>query len=127
MLTRTPWQIAWFFQLANKQGPLDPGRSQKPGRLLWEVYAKRLAMWVAPLLFVVSFWSYPPPSLFKAVQTIQRPARHLHACFAWTQRLTEALALIKRSLAAACRINKRKTRPHNYPLLLDPPDKGGLN
>jgi len=121
VLARVRWQIEMLFRLWKNQGRIDEWRSQKPWRILTEVYAKLLAMVVQHWLFLVSCWAYPDRSLQKAAQTVQKHALHLAwALVAGLGRLTEAIAVIQRCLANGCRINKRRTEPHTYQLLLDP-------
>jgi len=119
VLARCRWQIELLFKLWKSHGRVDHSRSAKPWRVLCEVYAKLLAMIVQHWLFLVSCWAYPDRSLQKAAQTIRKHALHLAACFREHRRLTEAMDTIRRCLAAGCRINKRKTSPHTFQLLME--------
>ena len=69
-------------------------------------------------LFLVSCWAYPDRSLTKAVRTIKKHAMCLATSLGDDGRLAEALAIIARCLAGGCRINKRKTTPHTYQLVV---------
>ena len=53
---------------------IDQWRSQKPWRILCEVYAKLLAMLIQHWLMLVGCWAYPDRSLLKASRTIQAHA-----------------------------------------------------
>jgi len=119
VLARARWQIELLFKLWKSQGRIDEWRSEKPWRILCEVYAKLLAMLVQHWLLLVSCWSYPDRSLQKAARTVQRLSLHLASMFHCQQDLCEAIATIQRCLAAGCRINKRKVAPHTYQLLLN--------
>ena len=119
VLARCRWQIELLFKLWKSHGRVDHSRSAKPWRVLCEVYAKLLAMIVQHWLFLVSCWAYPDRSLQKAAQTVRKHALHLAACFREHRRLTEAMNTIRRCLAAGCRINKRKTSPHTFQLLME--------
>lgn len=119
VLGRTRWQSALLFTLWKSHGRVDESRSTKPWRILWEVYAKLLAMLVQHWVFLVSCWAYPDRSLTKAAQTMQKHALHLARAFARVKRLREALMTVQRCLAAGCRMHRRKKRPNTYQLLLE--------
>lgn len=119
VLARTRWQIELVFKLWKSQGQIDTWRSGKPWAILCELYAKVIAMIIQHWLFLVSCWAYPDRSLTKAVATIKKHALCLATNVGDEERLAEAIAIIARCLASGCRINKRKTTPHTYQLLLD--------
>jgi hypothetical protein len=119
VLARCRWQIELLFKLWKSHGRVDESRSAKPWRILCEVYAKLLAMVVQHWLFLVSCWSYPDRSLFKAAHTVRKLALHLAASLNQRFRLIEAVNTICKCLAAGCRINKRRNSPHTYQLLME--------
>lgn len=119
VLARSRWQIELLFKLWKSHGQIDTWRSGKPWAILCELYAKVIAMIIQHWLFLVSCWAYPDRSLTKAVATIKKHALCLATNLGDEERLAEALAIIARCLASGCRINKRKTTPHSYQLLLD--------
>jgi len=121
VLARARWQIELLFKLWKNQGLIDEWRSEKPWRILCEVYAKLLALLVQHWLLLVSCWSYPNRSLQKAARTVQRHALHLASRFGCQKSLCKVIATIQRCLAVGCRINKRKVAPHTYQLLLNLP------
>jgi len=118
-LKRVRWQIELLFKLWKSKGHIDQWRSTKPWRILCEVYAKLLAMIVQHWIFLVSCWSYPDRSLFKASQTVRKHAINLAITFKSLHRLCWAIEIIQNCLKAGCKINKRKKEPHTYQLLLD--------
>jgi Transposase DDE domain len=117
IVARTRWQIELLFKLWKSHGRLDESRSDKPWRMLCEVYAKLVAMLVQHWILVVCCWCYPDRSLTKAAQTIRRLALHLAGVLHDPDQLTAALAIIADCLSIGCRINKRKKEPHTYQLL----------
>lgn len=118
VLGRARWQIELLFKLWKSHGRIDVSRSHQPWRILCEVYAKLLAMVVQHWLLLIGCWRYPNRSLRKAAHTVQQHALHLASSIGCGLRLTDAITTIQRCLAAGCRINKRKTTPHTYQLLL---------
>ena len=71
-------------------------------------------------LLLTGCWRYPDRSLAKAAQTVRQHALHLASALACPTLLDRAIAVIHRCLAAGCRLNRRKTKPNTYQLLLDP-------
>jgi len=88
--------------------------------VLTEVCAKLLAMVVQHWLALTGCWAYPDRSLVKAAQTVRQHALHLASALACPTLLSTAIGVIHRCLAAGCRLNRRKTKPNTYQLLLDP-------
>jgi hypothetical protein len=109
-----------LFKLWKSHGHIDESRSGKPWRVLCEVFAKLLAMLVQHWLLLVSCWAYPNRSLVKAAQTVRQHALHLASALACPTLLCRAIGVIQRCLTTGCRLNRRKTKPNTYQLLLDP-------
>lgn len=124
VVARARWQIELVFKLWKDHHRIDEWRTAKPWRILCEVYAKLIAVVIQHWIFLVGCWTYPDRSLFKAAQTVQKHAWHLASTFGCPHRLAQALTTIQRCLAVGCRINKRKTTPHTYQLLLALTDEG---
>ncbi len=120
VLARARWQIELLFKLWKSHGHVDESRSTKPWRILCEVYAKLLAMLIQHWLLLTGCWAYPDRSLVKAAHTIRQHALHLASALPCAATLGAAITVIHRCLAAGCRINRRKTKPNTYQLLLDP-------
>lgn len=117
-LARARWQIELLIKLWKSHGKIDVSRSQKPYRVLCDVYAKLLAMVVQHWLFLVNLWAFPDRSLVKAAKTIQRHAMELARSFRRRHRLIETITSIGQCITG-CRINRRKQEPNTYQLLLD--------
>ncbi len=117
-LARARWQIELLIKLWKSHGKIDASRSQKPYRVLCDVYAKLLAMVVQHWLVLVNLWAAPDRSLVKAAKTIRRRAMELARSFRRRNRLVEAITSIGQCITG-CRINRRKQEPNTYQLLLD--------
>jgi hypothetical protein len=120
VLARARWQVELLFKLWKSHGQIDKSRSRKPWRVLTEVFAKLLAMVVQHWLLLTGCWTYPDRSLVKAAQTVRQHALHLASALACPLFLSQAIGVVHRCLAAGCRLNRRKTKPNTYQLLLDP-------
>jgi hypothetical protein len=119
VVARVRWQIELVFKVWKSVGHLAHSRSAKPWRVLCEVYAKLLALLMQHGVMVTSLWAYPDRSAWKAAQTLRNHALHLASAFATgLQALGVALAAVQRTLAAGCRLNKRKKDPSTFQLLL---------
>lgn len=120
VLLRTRWQIEMLFKLWKSHGHIDEWRSEKPWRILCEIYAKLLAMIIQHWILLASSWKYPDRSLFKASKTIKKHAMNLACAFASGVKecLCNALKVIKFCLSVGCRMNKSRDDPRNYQLLL---------
>jgi hypothetical protein len=120
VLARLRWQIELLFKLWKSDGRLDEVRSQKPWRILCEVFAKMIAVVVQHWLLLVGCWQFTERSLRKAAGVIRHMALALASGLterAWVER---CIAVIQRCLKVAAKINKRRGQPHSYQLLQHP-------
>jgi hypothetical protein len=124
VLMKIRWQIELLFKLWKSSGAIDEWRSEKPWRILCEVYAKLLAMVIQHWLLLTGCWGFPDRSLHKGAQVVRKHATYLAIAFAsgLRERLYEALETIRLCLSSGCRLNKRKKKPNTYQLLLETTD-----
>jgi DDE family transposase len=122
VLMRVRWQIELLFKLWKQHGQIDESRSQQPGRILCELYAKLLAMVLQHWGFLLGVWACPSRSLVQAAQTVRAYAILWATAFAGHIPLPLALAQLQACLAVGCRINSRATAPNTYQLVHDPPE-----
>lgn len=118
ILARLRWQIELLFKLWKSHGQIDKSRSEKPWRILCELYAKLIGMIIQHWSFLMGNWTFPDRSLVKAAATVRRHAIHLAVSMSQKSRLVEALQMIQSCLAHGVRINKRAKSPHTFQLLL---------
>ena len=123
VLARARWQIELLFKLWKQHGQIDSWRTQKPWRMLCELYAKLLAVLVQHWLMVVSCWACPERSLVKGAYTIRGYALMLASAMGGFIRLAAVIELVGRTISAGCRMNPRRRKPNTYQLLLG--DGGG--
>jgi hypothetical protein len=121
ILARVRWQIELMFKLFKSHGQIDASRSEKPWRILCEVYAKLIAMIIQHWILLVGGWRYPEYSLQKAAKVVAKYALAIAAAFASPsfQRLIDILEDVKRVLANGCRISGKKSKPSTFQLLLE--------
>jgi hypothetical protein len=126
VLMRARWQVEKLFDLWKRYGRLEESQSQKPFRVLCEVYAKLLGLlvqhWV--LLSSSGFWADPYRSLAKAGRTVRQRALALADTLDEPALLTGVLKAIERCLAAGCRVAKRRKEPGTAQQLLALTDPG---
>ena len=88
------WQIELLFKLWKSHAKLGISRSQKPWRILCEIYAKLLAVLVQHWVLRLGCWNHPNRSLIKAAQVIRDLVPLLAVSFGHLSKLTEALRII---------------------------------
>ncbi len=115
-LEQARWQVELLFKRWKSLGQVDEWRSAQPWRILCEVYVKLLVLVLQHWLLVVGCWANADRSLWRGVRTLQRRGHSLAAAWAWgawSAAVAEAVAAVAR-----CRIDKRKSQPSTYQVLL---------
>lgn len=117
VLARCRWQIELLFKLWKSEGHIDESRSDKPWRVLSEVYAKLLGMVVQHWILLVSCWRHADHSLVKACRTVRGHILHVASAFGNGRLVGKVLEIIRRCLQRGCRVNKRRKEPATHQLL----------
>ena len=124
ILARCRWQIELLFKLWKSEGHVDESRSNKPLRILCEIYAKLLGMVVQHWLLLVGCWSHPNRSLVKASRTVRLYALSLALALPFGHLVHGTLLMVRRCLATGCRVNRRQHDPPTHQLLAALPKVG---
>ncbi len=113
------WQIELLFKLWKSHAKLGTSRSQKPWRILGEIYAKLLAVLVQHWVILLGCWNHPNRSLIKAAQVIRDLAPLLAVSFGRLSKLTEVLRVILNCLNHGCRQPSRRKHRNTWKTLID--------
>lgn len=120
IVLRARWQIELLFRLWKKVAQIDASRSQKPWRILCELYAKLLAVLVEQWIMLQGCWPDPHRSLEKAFGVVSSRAYLLLSGLRRGKRsLARAIAEVVQAMRSGCRLNTRKTHPNASQLWLD--------
>lgn len=119
-LARLRWQIELLFKLWKSHGQVDKSRSQKPWRILTEVYAKIIGMIIQHWVLLTRLWKYPDKSLVKAAQIVRKQAVLIASALSGMSKISipESLKIIQTCLQYGCRMNTKKKIPNTYQLLI---------
>jgi Transposase DDE domain len=117
VLARCRWQIELLFKLWKSGAGLDKRRSDKPYRVLCEVYAKMIAVVVQHWVLVAGCWKDSRRSLTKAAAVVKQQALCLVAALWDRTQLIWVLRVTVESMAAGTRMHKSKKDPRTWQLV----------
>ena len=106
------WQIELMFKLWKTHGRLGHSRSQKPERILCELYVKLLGVLLQHWLCLVGLWGNPHRSLVKGCQMLKEQAERLANCLNDLDALTAFLHELTERFRYGCSLNSRKKKPN---------------
>lgn len=116
-LIRARWQIELLFKLWKQYGLLDEWKTQKPERILCEVYAKLLAMVVQHWLVIRACWQEPNRSLTALARTVREQVPTLMHAFRGRLPFEQALHLVLEAIEANAPIPPYGSRPSTAQIL----------
>jgi len=119
VLMRSRWQIELLWRLWKERGQVDIWRSEKPMRILCEIYAKLIGQVIQHWLILRGCWQQPHRSLVKASQAVQWLAMTYLLSLSGpvtTQRVKQLL----RQAMQRSRVNTRPKRCSTSHLLEEP-------
>ncbi len=120
VLLRCRWQIELLWKLWKQHGQLDTWRSEKPMRILTEIYAKLIGLLIQHWLTILGCWQAPNRSLVKAHQVVQWMTPGIALAFAGLLPLPAVLQCTTEVMASGCCIDSRRSRPNSYQLVANP-------
>lgn len=110
-LIRARWQAELLWKLWKQQGQVDTWRSEKPMRILCELYAKLIGVTIQHWFTLVGCWQDPHRSLVKAHLVVQRLAVSVVLTLSGAVTLAEVIGR-SQDMMRHCRLNPRRSRPN---------------
>jgi hypothetical protein len=117
VLARLRWQIELLFKVWKDLGHLDQSRSQKPYRILCELYAKLLIAVFQHWIVLTVAWCLPERSLRQLAQRIRKHVILMAMTLNSPEQHLRALSDLQRLLAKGARVTRRKASPSAFQLL----------
>jgi Transposase DDE domain len=125
VLVRCRWQIELLFKLWKSGTGLGKSASDKPYRVLCEVFGKMIAVVVQHWVLVAGCWKQSRRSLTKAAPVVREQALAFVAALHGRLPLLAVLALVVTCLTAGTFIHQSKSDPRTWQLL-DKPNYYGV-
>jgi hypothetical protein len=120
VLLRVRWQIELVWKVWKMQGQVDEWQTENLARILCEVYAKLLGVWLQHWLMLLSCWDDPHRSTIGVAEIVRDQVVVLAHGLGGRLSLRQALRLLGEAIrqAAGRSIAGRSARPSTSRLLL---------
>ncbi len=119
-LARARWQVECLFRHWKSDGHLARSRSDKPWRVVGEVFARLLALVLGDGQVRAAIGNLLGRSLRRAWRAVRRLAGALAGALRQRPALLRVLRQLRRSLRKAARLEKRRRQPSAAQVLSDP-------
>jgi hypothetical protein len=120
VLLAVRWQIELLFRLWKSQFLIDEWRSEKPWRILTELYAKLIGIVLLHWTLLVDRCPFPLRSIWKAALVVRSFARQFARTFRDPLAFQRLLADVRPYLQSLCHLNPRRKHPNTYQRLENP-------
>ncbi len=120
VLARWSFQIELLWKLWKQYDKLDSWYSEKPYRILTEIYAKLLGLLITHWLTLIGCWQAPNRSLVKAKQVGQWMSPCFALAFAGWVPVPVVVEQTSQIMASGCTLTSRRKRPNTYQLVAHP-------
>ena len=117
VISRLRWQIERCFKLFKSMNLLAESRSQKPARILTELFAKLLGCLVQHWCIVATAWHLPDKSLVRLAALVQAEALTLLRALPSLDALRLCLLEMRRIATTGSSIQRRRNHPSAFQLL----------
>jgi hypothetical protein len=126
-LIRIRWQIELLFKQWKSVGRLDESRSNRPDRILGELFAKMLALVIQHWILTRQCWRFANRSLSRASRAVRCLAAAVAVVWRNATLIASVLNQIGRALERTGRIDRRRRQPAAFQVLDNPKDCGYKN
>ena len=120
VLARLRWQSELYWKLCKQKGKLDTWASDKPERIVSEVFAKLIGLLLTHWQTLVGCWSEPMHSVVKAKATMEWMTPCLALALSGLLPVGVVVQRTAQVMAVTAQVNSRHRCPTTAQLLLDP-------
>jgi len=120
VMARCRWQIELLWKWGKQIVKVDTWRSEKPERIVTEIFAKWLGMLITQWITLLDCWHDPRHSTVKAHQVVQWMAPVLALSLAGVLAVECAVERSAAAMRRGCQVQPRRKKPATFQLLEAP-------